>query len=163
MTDQGQLRLRGGHWTPGALWKLGGPLCLSVCPLLPLLLPHSSPRDGHQSASPVEAWRLGEGLTSPHKSHVHRHNLREPCVNSHAVPAVFSSASVTQHSGLEIHPGCSGTSSSLLLLLSAVHGVDVTQLVYHSPLRDMGFFSSLGLLKTLGTEFYRNADVLFSR
>lgn len=76
VTDQGQLRLRGGHWTLGAPWKLGGPLCLSACPLLPLLLPHSSPRDGHQSASPVEAWRLGEGLTSTHKSHVHRHNLR---------------------------------------------------------------------------------------
>ena len=51
----------------------------------------------------------------------------------------------------------------LLLLLSAVHGVHVTQLVYHSPLRDMGVLSSLGLLKTLGTEFYGNADVLFSR
>lgn len=63
----GPARLRGGHWMRGAPWKLGaGGPAVPVCPLLPLFLPHSSLRDGHQSASPVEAWRPGEGVTSIH-------------------------------------------------------------------------------------------------
>ena len=134
----------------------------SVCPLLPLLLPHSSPRDGHQSASPVEAWRLGEGLTSTHNSHVHRHNLRTlrkqsrgaycvqlgfhhsaqwprdpPRLQWHQQPIAFTA---------ERCPWC-GCDTACLPFTSEGHGV----------------FSSLGLLKTLGTEFYGNVDVLFSR